>query len=1147
MNKPFLSVISPCGGDNSMLSYFLQSLQYQTLDQSQFEVLLAGEDGEQWVEIASLYDTRYVLNLVKQALPPDFKGHSAGILRNTAARLAQGQWLVFIDSDIILDPKALQVYAENLAGAEHSNLAYYGNVSELPAYNWNLIGAPSFYISQGSLFQAALPDHRESPDNDHPLLLPAEVPWRYWYTSNATVSKAAFDAVGGFDESAFRCHDMDLAFRLYKTLGCSFQRLSDAKGLHIEHIRSYSTIIDQTKGFLNLVKKYPELTFYVNDQVILNNRHLKYVLECSEKAFLDIIKGQDGRRIGPHTWMFPKGTALDTVLSLLKYVPYTLSQQPESLRINLRLHRTCWDYHFIIPIIPEAPAPAISILIPAFNAAGTLERCLNSVYANTMQNFEILCVDDASTDNTIRVAQPYTFDGRLRIISLPTNKGQSYALNKALELAEADIVTQLDVDDYLDPDALNTILAYFSLNPNTGAIYTDPFIHDEHFTVVKCPVGRPVSEGPHGFFEYAVPQVGRSYRRRFLLDIGGWQLADAYGGRIYEDRLTLSRMAMHYPVDYLPARFYHVTTEPGSLSRIAPLETASAKLAILHERLQRLNLKGEFLYEDKFLSVSNIRPFARPKVAEINISVIIPFAGFAPLLEFTILSWLQSDLSPRSEIIVVDDASGENLDTIVALDQRIRLECLVEKHGPAYARNRGAALARYDLLFFNDSDHVVPPQVVNTHSEFHAKQGDSFGAVVGCVFGRRTYTWVSPDIPKNRKGKLLETCLEHPQFEEIARKVCCSTAFNLLQGAEKSVWEACQDFTFTDSWLSAWGEAIIRYGTNLQDYPYKWARLSSGSFSIRADIFKKLGGFDEQLQSMEDWDFGMRLQNAGGQIVCAPEAEPRHQVHPTDTHRDKHNRASFQVIIRKNDYFEKLLEENGNHTLPPAHGLIRHLKNTPDGPTPIQSKPRPTEMPATIVLTFDDGPHPYGTAVIADMLQKFAAPATFFVLGTEAEQHPEWLLHLCEQGHSIGVHAWTHSDFSQKTTVEALDELSKAVTCIESIINQPVKYARPPYGRLSPGYLTACETLGLQLVGWDVSVGDWQFVSAREMIARLAVQSLQNKVFLFHDAVGNPFNTAKCLAWLLEYCQCNDITVCDLPAFQSNLPKFHLHYANYPF
>ena len=92
--------------------------------------------------------------------------------------------------------------------------------------------------------------------------------------------------------------------------------------------------------------------------------------------------------------------------------------------------------------------PKISIIIPIFNTEKYLKTCLNSVLNQTLKEIEIICINDGSTDNSLKIIEEYASkDKRIKFIS-QKNNGVSYARNKGLEIATGEFIGFVDSDDY---------------------------------------------------------------------------------------------------------------------------------------------------------------------------------------------------------------------------------------------------------------------------------------------------------------------------------------------------------------------------------------------------------------------------------------------------------------------------------------------------------------------------------------------------------------------------------------------------------------------------------------------------------------------------------------------------------------------------
>lgn len=129
--------------------------------------------------------------------------------------------------------------------------------------------------------------------------------------------------------------------------------------------------------------------------------------------------------------------------------------------------------------------PKISVIIPVYNTENYLCRCLDSVCNQTLEDIEIICIDDCSTDKSFEILSNYAYmDKRIRIISFEKNRGVSIARNTGIEEASGDYLSFVDSDDYIDLDFYEK-LYNLAINNDTdvvkGNIYTLNTINNKLF------------------------------------------------------------------------------------------------------------------------------------------------------------------------------------------------------------------------------------------------------------------------------------------------------------------------------------------------------------------------------------------------------------------------------------------------------------------------------------------------------------------------------------------------------------------------------------------------------------------------------------------------------------------------------------------
>jgi glycosyltransferase involved in cell wall biosynthesis len=148
-------------------------------------------------------------------------------------------------------------------------------------------------------------------------------------------------------------------------------------------------------------------------------------------------------------------------------------------------------------------APLVSIVIPTYNREKTIMRAIDSVLAQTYKNFEIILVDDGSTDDTLNVVQKYLSDKRISYYAHSVNKGVCAAKNTGLDLIKGEWFTILDSDDELVPYAIETMMKVPLGNENSitavscncidttsreysgKGVYENQYL-DEEYLMTKC-------------------------------------------------------------------------------------------------------------------------------------------------------------------------------------------------------------------------------------------------------------------------------------------------------------------------------------------------------------------------------------------------------------------------------------------------------------------------------------------------------------------------------------------------------------------------------------------------------------------------------------------------------------------------------------
>lgn len=101
----------------------------------------------------------------------------------------------------------------------------------------------------------------------------------------------------------------------------------------------------------------------------------------------------------------------------------------------------------------------ISVIIPVYNVEDYLHVCINSVLKQTYQDFEIICIDDASTDSSLDILEYFAQkDSRVKVLKNDSRKGAGFSRNRGLEIAQGEYISFLDGDDWFSPNAFEILV-----------------------------------------------------------------------------------------------------------------------------------------------------------------------------------------------------------------------------------------------------------------------------------------------------------------------------------------------------------------------------------------------------------------------------------------------------------------------------------------------------------------------------------------------------------------------------------------------------------------------------------------------------------------------------------------------------------------
>lgn len=155
------------------------------------------------------------------------------------------------------------------------------------------------------------------------------------------------------------------------------------------------------------------------------------------------------------------------------------------------------------------------------------------------------------------------------------------------------------------------------------------------------------------------------------------------------------------------------------------------------------------------------------------------------------------------------------------------------------------------------------------------------------------------------------------------------------------------------------------------------------------------------------------------------------------------------------------------------------------------------------VLTFDDGPDPDATPAVLDALDAVGVRATFFVLGTQVESHPDLAREVAQRGHEIALHGYGHERQDRIDADHSAEDMRRGFSVLEEHLGVRCRWYRPPYGKMSAGAAQTCASLGMNVVYWSAWGLDWEEVSAGRIAEVASGQLDDGGILLLHDSARN--------------------------------------------
>jgi len=185
----------------------------------------------------------------------------------------------------------------------------------------------------------------------------------------------------------------------------------------------------------------------------------------------------------------------------------------------------------------------------------------------------------------------------------------------------------------------------------------------------------------------------------------------------------------------------------------------------------------------------------------------------------------------------------------------------------------------------------------------------------------------------------------------------------------------------------------------------------------------------------------------------------------------------------------------------------------------------------TVFLTFDDGPVPGVTDKVLDLLKEYNQKATFFCVGTNAQNFPELILRIISEGHSIGNHTLSHLNGWKTNKIKYINNWKACNDVLFSITNNSVKYFRPPYGKInivSIPYILKTQ----KIIMWDVLSMDFKNEMTTENCYNSIIKNQKTgSIIVLHDSIKCNKIMLPTLEKILMYYKLNHIQSASLESW----------------
>ena len=200
-----------------------------------------------------------------------------------------------------------------------------------------------------------------------------------------------------------------------------------------------------------------------------------------------------------------------------------------------------------------------------------------------------------------------------------------------------------------------------------------------------------------------------------------------------------------------------------------------------------------------------------------------------------------------------------------------------------------------------------------------------------------------------------------------------------------------------------------------------------------------------------------------------------------------------EIIVPLEDIQDLLTDEWKDRLLIDHQG---QQNQAPDKQIEDSKGEEPSTSGKRVALTFDDGPHPKNTLKMIELLNKYEAKATFFMLGNRVDFYPEVARKVADEGHELGNHTWDHKDLSTLSKEEGIQEIERTNDAIKSATGRESTVFRPPYGAINKQVQSSITS---PTVLWTIDTLDWKSHDPDQILKIVEENVKDGSIILMHD------------------------------------------------